>query len=95
MNEQEIFQAALERDNRKRDDFLDEACGDVTGLAPKLIRDSAQEMARIPHGANAVTSVALSLDSAQLLTVSRKVVRIWDIATIPKIPKKELMTSLQ
>ncbi|HKJ39109.1 MAG TPA: hypothetical protein VJ972_10055, partial [Anaerolineales bacterium] len=47
----------------------------------------------IPHGANSVTSVSFSLDSSQLLTVSRKVVRIWDISAIPKITKDELIAT--
>jgi WD40 repeat protein len=42
---------------------------------------TAQEMARIPHD-NPVTSVSFSPDGAQLLTVSRKVARIWDISAI-------------
>ncbi|HKJ38244.1 MAG TPA: TIR domain-containing protein [Anaerolineales bacterium] len=69
------------------------AGGGFSGFAYLWDLDSGQELARIPHGANSVTSVSFSLDSAQLLTVSRKVVRIWDISAIPKIPKDELITT--
>ncbi len=49
-----------------------------------------QELARIPHG-NAVTSVSFSPDGAQLYTVSRKVVRAWDLSAIPLLPKDRLI----
>ena len=52
--------------------------------------DTMQEVARIPHG-NPVTSVSFSPDGTQLFTVSRKVVRIWDISAIPLRPKDELI----
>ena len=67
------------------------AGGGFAGFAYLWDVNSAQELARIPHGANSVTSVTFSLDGTQLLTVSRKVVRIWDIAAIPKIPKANLV----
>ena len=67
------------------------AGGGFAGFAYIWDVDSEQEIARIPHGANSVTSVTFSLDSTQLLTVSRKVVRIWDISTIPKVPKEEMI----
>jgi len=50
-----------------------------------------QEMARIAHG-NPVTSASFSLDGTQLVTVSRKVVRVWDIFSLPLIPKDQLIT---
>jgi len=67
------------------------AGGGFAGFAYLWDVNSIQELARIPHGANAVTSVSFSLDGTQLLTVSRKVVRIWNISTIPKISKDELI----
>ena len=69
------------------------AGGGFSGFAYLWDVNSAQEMARIPHGNNAVTSVSFSLDGTQLLTVSRKVVRIWDISAIPKIPKNDLIAT--
>ena len=52
-----------------------------------------EELARIPHGSNAVTSVNFSNDGKRLFTVSRKVVRIWDISLIRFAPKSELIPS--
>ena len=49
-------------------------------------------MARIRHGNNPVTSVSFSPDGTRLFTVSRKVVRIWDIAGIPLVPKERLIS---
>jgi WD40 repeat protein len=46
---------------------------------------TVQEFARIPHGSNPVTSVSFTNDGKQLLTVSRKVVRIWDVSTVPVV----------
>ena len=69
------------------------AGGRSSGFAYLWDVDAAQEMARIPHGANSVTSVTFSLDGTQLLTVSRKVVRIWDISAIPLTPKDKLIST--
>jgi len=66
------------------------AGGGSAGFAYLWDVTSAQEMARIPHSTNRVTSVAFSPDGTQLLTVSRKVVRIWDISAIPLIPEDQL-----
>jgi WD40 repeat protein len=52
---------------------------------------NAQELARLPHG-NPVTSVSFSPDGTQLFTVSRKVVRIWDMRAIPLATRDELIT---
>ncbi|HXF84169.1 MAG TPA: TIR domain-containing protein [Anaerolineales bacterium] len=52
---------------------------------------TTQEMARIPHG-NPVTGIAFSPNGAQLLTASRKVVRIWDLSLIPLVPTDKLIT---
>ncbi|MCI0607481.1 MAG: TIR domain-containing protein [Anaerolineae bacterium] len=51
-----------------------------------------QEMTRIPHG-NPVTSVSFSTNGTQLLTVSRKVIRIWDVSTLFKVTKDQLISS--
>ena len=69
------------------------AGGGSSGFAYLWDVDAAQEMVRIPHGANAVTSITFSLDGTQLLTVSRKVVRIWDISAIPQTPKDNLIST--
>ena len=66
------------------------AGGGSTNFAYLWDINTMQEMARIPHG-NPVTSVSFSPDGSQLFTVSRKVVRIWDIALIPLILKEELV----
>jgi len=66
------------------------AGGGSTGYAYLWDIETSQEMVRIPHG-NPVTSASFSPDGKRLFTVSRKVVRIWDISTIPKIPKDELI----
>ena len=67
------------------------AGGGFAGFAYLWDVESEQEVARIPHSANSVTSLAFSLDSTRLLTVSRKVVRIWNISVIPKITKDEMI----
>ncbi len=51
--------------------------------------DAAQEVARLPHG-DAVTSVSFSPDGKYLATVSRKVVDIWDTASIPVVTTDNL-----
>ena len=53
---------------------------------------TVQEMNRIPHN-DPVTSVSFSPDGTLLLTVSRKVVRIWDMASLPLVPKDKLIPS--
>jgi len=67
------------------------AGGGSTSYAYLWDTNSAQEMARIPHG-NPITSVSFSPDGTQLFTVSRKVVRIWDIYAIPLVSKDELIS---
>ncbi|MDL1911870.1 TIR domain-containing protein [Chloroflexi bacterium CFX6] len=68
------------------------AGGGSTGFGYLWDVASAQEMARIRHGNNPVTSVSFSPDGTRLFTVSRKVVRIWDIAGIPLAPKEQLIS---
>ncbi len=41
---------------------------------------------------DSVTSVSFSLDGSQLFTVSRKVVRIWDVKSIRLIPREQLIS---
>ena len=66
------------------------ASGGTSGFAYLWDIASTQEMARIPHY-DTVTGVSFSLDGSQLYTVSRKVVRIWDVASIRLVPKDELI----
>jgi WD40 repeat protein len=49
------------------------------------------EVARIPHGSNPVTSVSFTNDGTKLLTVSRKVVRVWNVSAIPFVPDNFLI----
>lgn len=65
--------------------------GDARGFA--LLWDVAtqQELSRIRHG-DAVTSVAFSPDGSQLITVARKVVRVWDLSALQLYPRNELNT---
>jgi WD40 repeat protein len=68
------------------------AGGGSSGFAYLWDTATIQEMTRIPHS-NPVTSVSFSTDGSQLFTVSRKVVRIWDISTLSKIDKDALISS--
>jgi WD40 repeat protein len=67
------------------------AGGGSTGFAYLWDLANTQEMARIRHGNNPVTSVAFSPDGAQLFTVARKIVRIWDIPSLRLVPKDRLI----
>jgi WD40 repeat protein len=66
--------------------------GSSSGFANLWDTTTVQEVARIPHS-DPVTGVSFSLDGSQLFTVSRKVVRIWNVAAIPLIPKDQLITA--
>lgn len=66
------------------------AGGSTSGFAYLWDTATVEEMARIPH-TDPVTSVSFSLDGSQLFTVARKVVRIWDVNTIPLVPNEELI----
>ncbi len=68
------------------------AGGGSAGFAYLWDVASSQELARIPHGNNRVTSVTFSPDGTQLFTVSRKVVRIWELSAIPLIHKDQLIS---
>ena len=67
------------------------AAGGSTGFAYLLDVATQQELARIRHGNNPVTSVAFSPDGAGLFTVTRKVIRIWDIPSLRLVPKDQLI----
>jgi WD40 repeat protein len=66
--------------------------GSSSGFANLWDVSTVQELARIPHGGT-VTGVSFSLDGSQLFTVSRKVVRIWNVSAIPLVPKDQLIAS--
>ena len=66
------------------------AGGSSQGFAYLWDIATGQELSRIPHSDN-VTSVAFSPDSPLLLTVSRKVVRIWNLTELPLTPKDDLI----
>jgi WD40 repeat protein len=66
------------------------AGGGTSGFTYLWSTSSSEELARIPH-TDPVTSVAFSLDGTQLFTVSRKVVRIWDIPSIRLVPRDMLI----
>jgi WD40 repeat protein len=67
------------------------AGGSSSGYAHLWDTNTGQEMNRIYHS-DQVTSVAFSPDSPLLLTVSRKVVRIWNITTLPLVSTNELIS---
>ena len=68
------------------------AGGGSSGFAYLWNTATGDEVARIPHS-DAVTGVSFSLDGSQLFTVSRKVVRIWDVKSIHLVPKNDLVSS--
>jgi WD40 repeat protein len=65
--------------------------GGTQGFAYLWDTATTQEIARIPHGNNPVTSATFSTDGTLLYTVSRKVVRIWDVSLIHFISKDKLI----
>lgn len=67
------------------------AGGGSTSFAYVWDVETMQEMARIAHG-NPVTSVSFSPDGEELLTVSRKVVRVWDLNSIQLVPRSDLIS---
>lgn len=71
------------------DTFL--AGGGASGFAFIWTTTTTEEVARIPHS-DPVTSVSFSLNGSQLHTVSRKVVRVWDIKSIHLVPRNELIS---
>jgi WD40 repeat protein len=66
------------------------AGGSSSGFAYLWDIATGQEMSRIPHG-DEVTGVSFSPDGLLLLTVSRKVVQVWNITTLPLISDDELI----
>ncbi|WKZ47729.1 MAG: TIR domain-containing protein [Anaerolineales bacterium] len=65
------------------------AGGDSTGFAYLWDVAAAQELSRLRNG-DPVTSVTFSPDGSQLITVARKVVRVWDLSAIQPYSKEEL-----
>lgn len=66
------------------------AGGSSTGYAFLWDAGTGEEMTRIPHN-DPVTSVAFSPDGPLFLTVSRKVVRIWNLTSLPLVPNEDLV----
>jgi WD40 repeat protein len=60
------------------------ASGSKDGFAYLWNLTTGEEVARLPHS-HSVTSVSFSADSTMLMTVSRKVVQIWDINAVEAI----------
>jgi WD40 repeat protein len=67
------------------------AGGSSSGFAYLWTTSTQEEVARIPHS-DTVTSISFSLDGAQLFTVSRKVVRVWDVKSIRLVPREQLIS---
>lgn len=65
------------------------AGGDTTGFAYLWDAATTHELSRIRH-TDPVTSVSFSLDGTQLITVARKVVRVWDMSAIQQYSRDEL-----
>src|SRR5262249_11517002 len=65
--------------------------GDTSGFAYLWDLATTQELSRIRHS-DPVTSVSFSPDGSQLITVSRKIVRVWDLSAIPQTPLDQLIT---
>ncbi len=63
--------------------------GDTTGFAYFWDVATTEELSRVRHS-DPVTSVTFSPDGTQLVTVARKVVRVWDIAAIQVYSRSEL-----
>ncbi len=61
-----------------------------TGFAYLWDVEALQERTRIRHG-DSVTSVSFSTDGKRLITVSRKVVQIWNISAFPFVSRDELV----
>ncbi|NWG07421.1 MAG: TIR domain-containing protein [Chloroflexi bacterium] len=66
------------------------AGGGSSGYAYLWDVAAAQELNRIHHN-DPVTSITFSPDGTLLFTVSRKVVRIWEVASLPLIPRDQLV----
>jgi len=65
------------------------ASGGANGYAYIWDLVSGEERARLPHG-NSVTSVAFSPVGDQLLTVSQKIVRVWDVSQLELITTENI-----
>lgn len=67
------------------------AGGSSSGFAYLWNTSTREEVARIPHS-DTVTNLSFSPDGSQLFTVSRKVVRIWDVKSIARVPREQLIS---
>jgi WD40 repeat protein len=63
--------------------------GDSRGFAFLWDVATQQELSRIRHS-DPVTSVAFSNDGSQLITVARKIIRVWDMSAIQTFTRQEL-----
>jgi WD40 repeat protein len=66
------------------------AVGGADNLVHLWDLGSNSEIARIPH-TDKVSSLLFSQDGKQLITVSRKIIQIWDLALVPRIPAQDLI----
>ncbi len=65
------------------------AGGDARGFAYLWDIATQQELTRIRHG-DPITSITFSPDGTQLITVARKIVRVWDLTAIQPFSDDEL-----
>lgn len=66
------------------------AGADSSGFAYLWDMDTIEEVSRIRH-TDPVTSVSFSPEGSHLITVSRKIVRVWDLAVIQSVTIDELI----
>jgi WD40 repeat protein len=66
------------------------AGGDTAGFAYLWNVETGEEINRIRHS-DPVTSVAFSPEGSHLITVSRKIVRVWDLGVIQPMPVDQLI----
>ncbi len=66
------------------------AVGDSAGYVYLWDIDLGQEVARLRHN-NKVSNVAFSLNGKQLVTVANKTLLLWDIPSIPFVPRDQLI----
>jgi WD40 repeat protein len=67
------------------------AGGDTAGFAYLWEVGTAQEINRVRHS-DPVTGVTFSPDGSQLITVSRKIVRVWDLNAVEPLPIDKLIS---
>jgi WD40 repeat protein len=66
------------------------AGADNSGFAFLWDLETLQEVNRIRHS-DPVTSISFSPDGSHIITVSRKIVRVWDLALIQPVTVDELI----